>query len=157
MLTISDVIAFTNGSITEPIADVKVTAEPGGDSVITDAKGRYTVHSALWMDGTADLQQGRSCNSIPTTSRSPTSPATIVNGQPQPSNEWPPYDRAPTTPSRPPVALPAAAGNVFVIPTAQVVPDKVAETAEDLRIMLQILREKLSEPRLIRGRVRQFR
>jgi hypothetical protein len=30
-------------------------------------------------------------------------------------------------------------------------PDKVAETAEDLRIMLQILRDKLSEPRLIRG------
>ena len=45
----------------------------------------------------------------------------------------------------------SAAGNVFVIPTAQVVPEKVAETAEDLRIMLQILRDKLSEPRMIRG------
>jgi hypothetical protein len=75
----------------------------------------------------------------------------IVNGQSQPPSEWPPSNRAPATPSRPPVALPPAGGNVFVIPTTQVMPDKAAETAEDLRIMLQILRDKLSEPRMIRG------
>ena len=49
------------------------------------------------------------------------------------------------------LTLPSAGGNVFVIPTAQIMPDTVAETAEDLRIMLQILRDKLSEPRMIRG------
>jgi len=47
--------------------------------------------------------------------------------------------------------VPVPTGDVFVIPTAQVVPEKIAETADDLRIMLQILREKLSEPRLVRG------
>ena len=41
--------------------------------------------------------------------------------------------------------------DVLVIPTDQVDARKLAETSEDLRIMLQILREKLSEPRLIRG------
>ncbi|MCU0916879.1 MAG: hypothetical protein MUC88_20315 [Planctomycetes bacterium] len=46
---------------------------------------------------------------------------------------------------------PVSTGDVFVIPTAQVVPERIAETADDLRIMLQILREKLSEPRLVRG------
>ncbi len=49
------------------------------------------------------------------------------------------------------LTIPNAGGHVFVIPTAQIMPDKVAETTEDLRIMLQILREKLSEPRMIQG------
>jgi hypothetical protein len=47
--------------------------------------------------------------------------------------------------------MPGVAGNVLVIPTTQVMPQKFAETAEDLRVMLQILREKLSEPRMVRG------
>jgi hypothetical protein len=41
--------------------------------------------------------------------------------------------------------------DVLVIPTAQVDARKLAETSEDMQVMLQILREKLSEPRLIRG------
>jgi hypothetical protein len=41
--------------------------------------------------------------------------------------------------------------DVLVIPTMEVDARKLAETSEDMRVMLQILREKLSEPRLIRG------
>ncbi len=150
MLTISDVVAFTNGSSTEPIAGVKVTVEPGGDSVMTDAKGRYTVLVPYgWTGRLIFSKEGMVFD--PDNKPFTNVTSNIVNGQSQPSSEWPPYNRAPATPSRPPVALPTTAGNVFVIPTAQVVPEKVAETAEDLRIMLQILRDKLSEPRMIRG------
>ena len=150
MLTISDVVAFTNGSITEPIAGVKVTVEPGGDSVMTDAKGRYTVLVPYsWTGRLIFSKEGMVFD--PDNKPFTNVTSDIVNGQPRPSGERPPYNRPPATPSRPPVSLPPAAGNVFVIPTAQVVPDRVAETAEDLRIMLQILRDKLSEPRMIRG------
>jgi hypothetical protein len=43
-----------------------------------------------------------------------------------------------------------------VIPTRDAAPEKIAETTEDLRVMLQILREKLSEPRMIRGVLRDY-
>jgi hypothetical protein len=51
---------------------------------------------------------------------------------------------------RPP-GLGAGGPDVLVIPTSEVEAGKLAETSEDLRVMLQILREKLSEPRMIRG------
>jgi hypothetical protein len=143
MLTISDVIAFTHGSITEPIEGVKVTMEPGGQSVMTDARGRYAVQVPYgWTGRLVFSKEGLvfDPDSKPFTNVT----SAIVSGIPVRSGEGARYDR-------PPVALPVAAGNVFVIPTAQIMPDKVAETAEDLRIMLQILRDKLSEPRLIRG------
>jgi hypothetical protein len=146
MLTISDTIKADN----EPIADVKVTEEPGGTSVTTDSQGRYTILVPYgWTGRLIFSKEGLVFD--PDNKPFTNVTRNIVSGQPQPSGKWPPDNRAPATPSRPPVALPTAAGNVFVIPTAQVVPEKVAETAEDLRIMLQILREKLSEPRMIQG------
>ncbi len=48
------------------------------------------------------------------------------------------------------------AGNVLVIPTGDTSAERIAETTEDLRVMLQILREKLSEPRMIRGVLRDY-
>jgi hypothetical protein len=150
MLTISDVVAFMSGSLREPIAGVKVTAEPGGNSVMTDAKGRYAIQVPYgWTGRLVFSKEGLvfDPDSKPFTDVT----SDIVNGIPVQSSYNRSYNRVPATPSRPPVALPAAAGSVFVIPTAQVMPDRVAETAEDLRIMLQILRDKLSEPRLIRG------
>ncbi len=144
--TISDTIRTDK----EPLAGVKVTAEPGGQSVRTDSLGRYAIQVPYGWTGRLIFSKE---DMVFDPDNKPLTDVTsdIVNGQPQPSSEWPPYNRAPATPSRPPVALPAAAGNVFVIPTAPIVPEKVAETAEDLRIMLQILRDKLSEPRLTRG------
>ena len=148
MLTISDTIAIKAGN--EPIVGVKVTADPGGQSVMTDSKGRYAIHVPYgWSGRLVFSKEGLLIEDDGPTFTNVTSD--FVSGIPVQSGERPPYNRTPATPSRPPVALPTAAGNVFVIPTAQVVPDKVAETAEDLRIMLQILRDKLSEPRMIRG------
>ena len=51
---------------------------------------------------------------------------------------------------RPP-GLGAGGPDVLVIPTSQVDAGKLAQTSEDMGVMLQILREKLSEPRMIRG------
>jgi hypothetical protein len=51
---------------------------------------------------------------------------------------------------RPP-GLGAGRPDVLVIPTSEVDARKLAETSEDMRVMLQVLREKLSEPRMIRG------
>jgi hypothetical protein len=51
---------------------------------------------------------------------------------------------------RPP-GLGAGRPDVLVIPTSEVDAKKLAETSEDMRVMLQVLREKLSEPRMIRG------
>jgi len=48
-------------------------------------------------------------------------------------------------------AVPDSAGEVLVIPTTAVAPEQFAQTAEDMRVMLNILREKLSEPRMIMG------
>jgi len=150
MLTISDVVAFTNNSLREPIADVKVTAEPGGHSVITDAKGRYAIQVPYgWTGRLIFSKEGFVFD--PDSKPFTTVTSDFVSGIPVQSTERPPYNRSPAAPSRPPVALPVAAGNVFVIPTAQVVPEKIAETTEDLRIMLQILRDMLSEPRVIQG------
>jgi hypothetical protein len=50
-----------------------------------------------------------------------------------------------------PAGLGAGGADVLVIPTSEVDAGKLAETSEDMRVMLQVLREKLSEPRMIRG------
>jgi hypothetical protein len=152
MLTISDTIAIKAGN--EPIVGVKVTADPGGQSVMTDSQGRYAIQVPYgWTGRLIFSKEGLVFDPDDKPFTNVTSD--IIDGQPQPPGDWPSYNRSynrvPATPSRSPVALPTAAGNVFVIPTAQMTPDKIAETAEDLRIMLQILRDKLSEPRMIRG------
>jgi hypothetical protein len=49
------------------------------------------------------------------------------------------------------VAVPDSAGEVLVIPTTALELEQFAQTAEDMRVMLDILREKLSEPRTISG------
>jgi hypothetical protein len=50
-----------------------------------------------------------------------------------------------------PSGLAPGAPNVLVIPTGPVDAEKLAETSEDIRVMLHILRDKLNEPRLIQG------
>jgi len=51
----------------------------------------------------------------------------------------------------PPVSAGAHRAEVLVIPTSEVDPTMVAETREDMQVMLHILREMLSEPRTILG------
>jgi hypothetical protein len=144
MVTISDRIRAGN----EPIAEVKVTADPGGQSALTDLQGRYAIQvPSGWTGRLTFSKEGFDFrpDSKPFTNVT----ADIIGEEPTPSTKRPaPLSR---TQAYPRAVLPVPAGNVFVIPTAQVVPQKLAETADDLRIMLQIFREKVSEPRLIRG------
>jgi len=52
--------------------------------------------------------------------------------------------------------VPDSAGDVLVIPTTGVVPEQLVQIIEDLRVMLRIFREKLSEPRMILGVLRDY-
>jgi len=54
------------------------------------------------------------------------------------------------------VTISVATNDVLVIPTSEVAPERLAETTEDLRVMLHIFREKLSEPRMILGVLRDY-
>jgi hypothetical protein len=52
--------------------------------------------------------------------------------------------------------VPDSGRDVLVIPTTGVVPEQFVQIAEDLRVMLHIFREKLSEPRMILGVLRDY-
>lgn len=143
MVTISDVIKAGN----EPIQGVQVTAQPGDYTVVTDPHGRYSLKVPHGWSGSLtfskpgfDFVGGREYRNVT---------ADITDGKSVPAeDEWPPE------PSGRGVSVPA--GNVLVIPTGDTSPEKIAETAEDLRVMLQILHEKLSEPRMILGVLRDY-
>jgi hypothetical protein len=145
VFTISDTILAGK----EPIMGVKVTAEPGGQSVITDSHGRYVIQVPYGWTGRLIFSKQDIVfdpDSKPFTNVT----SDIAPEQPAPSGRRP-ASRFSRTPGYPPAVVPGPAGNVFVIPTVQVAPQKLAETAEDLRVMLQILREKVAEPRMVRG------
>jgi hypothetical protein len=146
MVTISDVIKAGN----EPIQGVTVSARPGGYAAVTDAQGRYSLRVPRGWSGSLtfsrpgfDFVGGREYRNVT---------ADITDGKSVPAeDEWP---AEPSGGSRGGVSVPA--GKVLVIPTSDTSPEKIAETTEDLRVMLQILREKLSEPRMIRGVLRDY-
>jgi hypothetical protein len=142
-LTISDTIKAGD----EPMAEVKVRAEPGGYTAVTDDRGRYSIKVPYGWSGRLVPEIAGGPDSLGSFTNVTTD---IIDGRPVPSSGRPPMVPS-GTPAYPRAVLPGPAGNVFVIPTAAVVPQMVSETAEDLRIMLQIFRDKLSEPRLVRG------
>lgn len=145
-VTISNVVQA--GS--EPIQGVKVTAKPGEYATLTDSQGRYRIQVPYGWSGRLVLSKEGWDIGSETEYSSVT--RDIIDGKSVPAGrEWPPYE--PRT-SRGGVSVPA--GNVLVIPTADAAPERIAETTEDLRVMLQILREKLSEPRMIRGVLRDY-
>jgi hypothetical protein len=146
MVAISNVLTLGE----EPLEGAMVRAEPGDYRAMTDSKGRYRVTvprgwsgrltfskpgfeiqgDIKYSDIQSDVIDGRSA-SVP--------------------GEWPPV------PTRVPGAsVPTATSDVLVIPTSEVTPEQLAETTEDLRVMLHIFREKLSEPRMILGVLRDY-
>jgi hypothetical protein len=143
--TISD----TMKAGSEPITDVLVTAEPGGQASLTDFQGRYAIQVPYgWTGRLIFSKRGFAFN--PDDKRFTNVTEDIIGDELAPSGKRPAAPRSPAQ-SYPRAIVPPPVGHVFVIPTAQVAPQKIAETADDLRIMLQILREKLSEPRMVRG------
>ncbi|MBN1507892.1 MAG: hypothetical protein JW955_13660 [Sedimentisphaerales bacterium] len=143
LVTISDRMVMDD----EPIQDVHITAEPGGYSAVTDAKGWYSIQVPYGWSGQLRIAKEGFAFEPPSMSYDSVT-SDIVDGVP--------VSRGQRAQSRGPRALPtfaaAVAGdNVLVVPTQEVAPEQFAQTAEDMRVMLNILREKLSEPRTIRG------
>jgi hypothetical protein len=139
MMTITDEILMDG----QPIPGVRVTAEPGGASAVTDVRGRYTIQVPYGWTGELFLaKEGFEFdppsvrydhvteNIDPTTSRQPVAPSSGKSSRPM---------------------APDTGDNVLVIPTTGVSPTQFTQIAEDMRVMLNILHEKLSELRTIRG------
>ncbi|MEN6577743.1 MAG: hypothetical protein ABFD90_15475 [Phycisphaerales bacterium] len=143
MLTISEVIAFGDK---EPIQGIAVLAEPGGYSGITDLQGRYWVKVPYGWSGRLLLSHPDL--EFDSDNRYTNVTTNMIDGKPVPSSL--------ARPSVPSVMGADSVGDVLVIPTADMTPERIAETTEDMRVMLHILQEKLSEPRMILGVLRDY-
>ncbi len=65
-------------------------------------------------------------------------------------------DFAATPRGLPQAGTPSSTGGVLVVPVRDTAPERIAETTEDMRVMLHILKEKLNEPRMILGVLRDY-
>ncbi len=133
----------------EPVAETRVTAKPGDYTVLTDSRGHYAIKVPYGWSGRLVFDNGES---IPYTNVT----SDIIDGKPVASSILPTVPPSSGGPEYPQAIIPSPAGNALVIPTADVAPQKFAETAEDMRVMLQVLREKLTEPQMIRGTLIEY-
>jgi hypothetical protein len=144
--TISDTIKSGD----EPVQGVHVTAEPGGFSVVTDANGRYSIHVPYGWSGKLTLSK-EGFEFDPSEIRYNSVTSDVVDGRPVPSGGGTGRFRGGMAPRLPRAVGAESAGNVLIIPTRAVTPQQFAQIAEDMRVMLNILHEKLSESRPIGG------
>ena len=146
IVVISDVIRM---GAEGPLEAVTVTAEPGGASDVTDGQGRFIIRVPYGWSGTLKLaKDGYIFAEAP---RYDNVTHHLIDGQRSSPLQEPaiPVPRVSMMRAQP--VLPAGAGQVLVIPTVEVAPQRFAEISEDMDVMLHILREKLSEPRTIHG------
>lgn len=147
-VVISDVIQLSHEG---PLEGVTVRPEPEGDADVTDSQGRYIVRVPYGWTG--HLKLAKEGYEFPDTLSLRYVNVThhLIDGERMPALEEPviPPPRASAMLSRP--VLPAAASDVLVIATDEVAPARFAEMTEDMGVMLHILREQLSEPRMILG------
>ncbi len=139
---------------TEPIAQVVVTAEPGGYTATTDAQGYYRIEVPYGWTGMLSMSKPGfefTPPSIPFTRVTSDIDKTVPSGGDL-FEPFPPRldDMRPRRSAIPPV------DGVLVIPTTSVAPDEFAETSEDIRVMQQILRDLLTEPRMILGVLQDY-
>jgi hypothetical protein len=116
------------------VADIRLEGLPG--ELVTDERGRYEAAVPYGWSGLVTPRK-EGCNFEPAFREY----AKVTADQREQN----------FTAMTEPVVLPHAAGEVLVVPTTAVALEKFAETAEDMRVMLDILREKLNEPRTISG------
>jgi|GEM_PF-576857 len=150
MVRISNVVTF-NG---EPVSDLVIRAQPGGYSAVTGPDGRYSIQVPYGWSGQLVPQAA----STKVGGRIPPASYVDVTSDVIDGNRLrPPRTQVPAS-SRafPQVGAPKAVDDVLVIPTVELTPETVAETTEDLRVMLHIFRDKLSEPRMILGVLRDY-
>jgi hypothetical protein len=145
-LTISDRIAIDD----EPIQGVKITAEPGDNSVVTDADGRYSIQVPYGWTGRLTLAQ-KGIDFDPSSISYNAVTSDVIDGKPVPAGTAAAMHRPRASASWPRASGAESAGNVLIVPTREVTPERFTQITEDMRVMLNILHEKLSEPRTIRG------
>lgn len=146
--TISDRIAVDG----EPIPGVRVEAKAGGFSTVavTDAQGRYSLQVPYGSSGKLTIaKEGFEFDPPSVSYKSVMSD--IIDGKPVPAGTAAALRRPSARASWPRATGAESGGSVLIVPTKEVTPERFAQTAEDMRVMLNILREKLSEPRTIRG------
>ncbi len=151
MLTISDQIAFHTDAMIEPIQEVIVTAEPGGYTDTTDSDGWYHVKVPYGWSGKLDYAKedfAFSPSSIPfqNVTEDYFKGEAVSKRQKQLD-----VQRARSHNRYRQPLSPLSADEILVIPTREVDAEAFTQTGEDMRVMAHILREKLSEPRTIRG------
>ncbi len=147
---ISDAIVFG----TEPIQDVVITADPGGYTATTDARGQYRIELPYGWNGRLVMSKPGFEFDPPAISYSRVTTDTDNLAEPA-AESLEPFPPTLTSPYTRPVPS-AVADDVLVIATAGVAPDEFAETSEDIRVMQQILRDLLSEPRMILGVLQDY-
>jgi type IV pilus assembly protein PilQ len=174
MMTIADRIAITQGAIDEPIAGVKVTAKPPGNSVVTDANGKYSIKVPYGWSGVLEFYKPElifdpntkaftnviedidNLNPRPARPPEPTPPATSsTTTSTTPSPTPPPSTAAPTTPPTTAPSAPTPPTPVDTTPTtpasvdAQAIQQQIEQlNAEQIRLGAEInaLQQKGQQP-----------
>ncbi len=150
-VVISDVIQV-NGEL--PLSGVTVTSDPGGASDVTDSQGRYRIRVPYGWTGF--LRLAKEDYEFPEPIRYTNVTHHLIDGE-RTSPFVKPIIPAPRASAiRPQPILNTGVEEVLMIPTSEVDPKLLAQTREDIQVMLEILREKLSEPRTIMGVLYDF-
>ncbi|MBN1975246.1 MAG: hypothetical protein JW787_16500 [Sedimentisphaerales bacterium] len=150
MLTITDTIKLND----KPIQNIKVDANPGNISTVTDSRSRYSIQVPYGWSG--EITFSKPGIIFEPASKSYTNITTdIINGIPvQPktsvvatlqeaSVEQARIDR---TGDR----------RIIIVPDQGIKSEEIAQTKEDILVMAEILDERFREPRLIEGVLRDF-
>ncbi len=146
-VVISDVVQV-NGE--QPLSGVKVTSDPGGASDVTDSQGRYRIRVPYGWTGS--LRLAKKDYEFPEPLRYTNVTNHLVDGERMSAFIEEPVIPAPRASAiRPQPILNTGMEEVLMIPASEVDPKALAQTREDMQGMLEILREKLSEPRTIMG------
>jgi len=168
MFTISDVVIIGDN----PIPGVRVSASNGGQSSVSDARGRYSVKVPYGWSGKLTLEKKgllfnppfKSFTNVTTNIRGgqPEQQARAaammyddmmhddIYGSRQPTAVASSRRRGRSTSYRPAIA-PTAGRNILVVPAAKVKAQDIAEITEDMKIMSHILDERFRETRRIQG------
>jgi hypothetical protein len=148
MVTITDTLRMGDG---QPIPDVRVTAEPGDYSASTDKTGTYTLKVPYGWSGTVSFSKEGYEFNPPAYSYQDLTSNRAADMQTRRWRAEVAAGRPPGIPTYPRRAAASPTDDVLIIPTREVAAAKFTETREDMQVMLNILREKLSEPRMILG------
>jgi len=164
--TISDVVIIGGN----PIPGVRVSASNGGQSGITDARGRFNITVPYGWSGELKLEKEGFAFNPPTQSFTNVT-MNMRDGQPEPQGppyvqaqfggiEWQPVrtgvegrDSRQTRRSTgySSAIAPTADRKVLVVPASEVKAEDLAEIIEDMQVMSHILDERFKETRRVQG------